>query len=146
MKIYFGQIRKLNLNPKAKQDIIMAEGKLQKLGVVDFIDDLTVDQQTKIRSGALSHYMPWRPVWNGNSVTTPCRPVFDCSQPTRSGVSLNNILAKGRNNMNHLLQIVIRWRSRLFAFHTDVQKMYNCIRLDEEHWRFQLYLWENELK
>ena len=30
MKIYFSQIKKLNLNPKAKQDIVIAEGKMQK--------------------------------------------------------------------------------------------------------------------
>ena len=46
--------------------------------------------------------------------------------------------------MNKLLQI-LRWRFRRCAFHTDIQKMYNSIRLDEEHWCSQLYLWQNEL-
>ena len=32
------------------------------------------------------------------------------------------------------------------AFHTDVQKIYNTIRLDEDHWCCQLYLWDNETK
>ena len=89
--------------------------------------------------------MPWRAVWDNNSISTPCRPVFDASQPTSTGVSLNQTLVKGRNNMNKLLQVVIRWSIRRCAFHTDIQKMYNVIRLLEDHWCFQLYLWQNEL-
>ena len=33
----------------------------------------------------------------------------------------------------------------LFAFHTDVAKMYNAVQLDQAHWRYQLYLWEKDL-
>ena len=32
------------------------------------------------------------------------------------------------------------------TFFTDIQKMYNAIRLGNTHWRYQLYLWENELR
>ena len=144
-RIYFGQIKKLNKNQKDKQDVIMAEKKLQDLGFVDFVDNLTIEQQNKIYSSKLLYYMPWRAVWNNNSISTPCRPVFDASQPTSTGVSLNQTLVKGRNNMNKLLQVVIRWSIRRCAFHTDIQKMYNVIRLLEDHWCFQLYLWQNEL-
>ena len=68
-------------------------------------------------------FIPWRAVWNSNSISTPCRLVFDASQPTVSGTSLNDILEKGKNNMNELVEIVICWSTHKIGFHTDVKKM-----------------------
>ena len=144
-KIYFGQIRKLNMSTMDKIEIIASENKLQELGFVDFVDNLTVEQQSIISRNPVSHFIPWRAVWNTNSVSTPCRLVFDASQVTSTGLSLNNLLAKGRNNMNKLVEIAIRWQIRKSAFHTDIRKMYNTIRLAEEHWCYQLYLWQDNL-
>ena len=64
---------------------------------------------------------------------------------TESGYSLNDILAKGRNNMNKLVEIFLRWRTHRIGFHTDVQKMYNSIKLHPSHWCFQRYLWQESL-
>ena len=47
--------------------------------------------------------------------------------------------------MNKLVEIAIRWQIRKAAFHTDIRKMYNTIRLAEEHWCYQLYLWKDDL-
>ena len=47
--------------------------------------------------------------------------------------------------MNKLVEIAIRWMLHKYAFHTDIQKMHNAIMVDEEHWCYQLYLWDNEL-
>ena len=132
------------MNPKGKQDFIMSKKKLHDLGFVDFCEKLTTEQQNKINANPVMHFIPWRAVWNTNSISTPCRFVFDASQTTSTGLNLNNLLAKGRNNMNKLVEIVIRWLIRLCAFHTDIKKMYNTIRLDEQHWCYQLYLWHNE--
>ena len=65
--------------------------------------------------------------------------------PTDSHVSLNDILAKGRNNMNKLVEIIIRWRMHQFAFHSDIQKMYNAVQLQDEHWCLQRYIWQDQL-
>ena len=66
-------------------------------------------------------------------------------QPTDSGKSLNDILAKGRNNMNKLQEILIRWSLHKVAFHTDVQKMYNSVELRKGDWCFQRYVWHDQL-
>ena len=79
-------------------------------------------------------------MWNEKSVSTPCRLVFDASQSTPDGCSLNSLLAKGNNSMNKLVEILVRWTVRKYAYHTDIQKMYNAIRLDRSHWRYQVYL------
>ena len=49
--------------------------------------------------------------------------VFDASQVTDSGYSLKNILAKGHNSMNRLVEVVLRWMMHAVGFHTDVRKM-----------------------
>ena len=84
-------------------------------------------------------------MWKANSVSTPCRLVFDASQISNTGYSLDDILAKGRNNMNKLAEIVIRWYIHKVAFHTDIQKMYNSIKLHEQNWCLQRYIWQQEL-
>ena len=98
-----------------------------------------------LRTNPIQNFVPWRAVWNGNSVSTLCRLVFDVSQPTSSGTSLNDLLAKGKNDMNKLVEIVIRWYSHEIWFHTDIKKMYNSVQLEAERWCFQRYPWHNVL-
>ena len=136
---------KLNKHPKDKQDVIDSEKKLQQLGHVDFLKNLPSTTQQILQQSSIQNFIPWRAVWKTNSLSTPCRLVFDASQPTSSGYSLNSILAKGRNSMNKLVEIMIRWHSQKVGFHTDVKKMYNTIKLRQEDWCFQRYLWQDQL-
>ena len=126
--------------------VIKSEAKLQQLGFVDFVNDLPKEDQELILNSATRYFIPWRAVWNENSLSTPCRIVLGASLCPRGGCSLNSLLAKGANNMNKLLDILIRWTMHHCVFHTDIQKMYNAVHLHKAHWRYQLYLWENELK
>ena len=144
-KIYNAQLKKLSMNQDNKRDVIMSERKLQELGYVDFLENLTAEQQTKIQLSAIKYFLPWRCVWNTNSLSTICRLVYDGTHPTSTGVGLNDCLAKGRNNMNKLVEIGVRWQVRKHGFHTDIRKMYHTIRLDENHWCYQLYLWDDDL-
>ena len=145
-KIYDGQLKQLGKrDPEDKQDGILSERTLQDLGYVDYLDNLTPEQQKKILSSKVKYFIPWRLVWNPNSNTTKCRLVYDASHPTSTGFSLNSLLAKGKNNMNKLIDLAIRWGVREHGFHTDVRKMYNSIALDEDHWCYQLYLWQEKL-
>ena len=48
--------------------------------------------------------------------------------------SLNSFLAKGMNSMNILVKILVTWTMLKYAFHTDIQEMYNAIHLHKEHW------------
>ena len=92
----------------------------------------------------VQNFILWRAVRNGNSISTPCCLVFDASQPTAFGTSLSDILAKGKNNMNKLVEIIICWSTHKIGFHTDVKRcttMFNCF----SHWCFQGYIWQNEL-
>ena len=145
-KVYDSQVRVLSKKPKDRESAIQFEGKLQELGFVDYLHNLSAEQQAMILDAPTHYLIPWFPVWNEGSVSTPCRLVFDATRATSEGCSLNSLLAKGVNNMNSLIGILIRWTIHKYAFHTDVAKMYNRVRLDESHWRFQLYYWEEQLR
>ena len=145
LAIYNSQLKRLAKHPKDKEDVIQSEAKLQELGHVEYVSNLTDDQQQKLKENPIQNFIPWSIVWKDNSLSTPCRVVFNASMPTETGFSLNDILAKGRNNMNLLVEIFIRWRSHAFALHSDVQKMYNTVKLREEDWSLQRYIWHQNL-
>ena len=145
LAVYNSQLKRLSKHPEDKQDVIRSEAKLQELGHVEYVCNLTEEQQSKLKENPVQNFIPWSVVWKDNSLSTPCRVVFNASLPTETGLSLNDILAKGRNNMNLLVEIFIRWRSHAFAFHTDVQKMYNTVKLREEDWSLQRYIWHHNL-
>ena len=145
LAVYNSQVKRLAKYPKDKEDVLLSEAKLQSLGHVDYVRNLSQSQQDMLRQSPIQNYIPWSSVWKDNSISTPCRIVFNASMPTNSQTSLNDILAKGRNNMNKLVEVFIRWRSHPFAFHTDIQKMYNAVQLFEEDWCLQRYIWQNQL-
>ena len=144
-KVFDQQIKKLNKNPKDKLDIITSEQKLQDLGFVEYVRNLSEEDKQILQNSPVKNFFPWRAVWKESSLSTPCRLIFDASQPTDSGFSLNDILPKGQNNMNKLVEVFLRWRSNNFAFHTDIRKMYNTIKLLPNDWCFQRYLWQENL-
>ena len=119
MAIYRGQARKL----RQESDVMESERKMQKLGFVDKLENLTSSQKEAIKN-RMQYFIPWRAVWNSNSLSTPCRLVFVASHVTTSGYSLNSVLAKGINNMNKLIEILLRWPTHTFGVHTVIRKMY----------------------
>ena len=139
LKIYSQQLRKLNKNLQDKADVTTSENKLQHLGHVTYVQNL-LQQQCMLSETDIKYYIPWRAVWKQNSISTPCRVPFDASQITNTGYSLNDVIAKVRNNMNKLLEIVLRWMTHQVAFHTDIQKMYNSIKLRQEDWCYQRHI------
>ena len=90
LKIYQNQVKNLNKNIKDTEDVTKAEKKLHDLGFVNYVENLTNEEQKKKFSSQLLYILPWRAVWNTNSISTPCRPVFDGSHPTKTGFSLND--------------------------------------------------------
>ena len=98
-----------------------------------------------LQENPVKYFIPWCAVWKGNSISTPCRVVFDALQARSSGYSLNDILAKGRSNLNKLQEILIRWSMHRVAVHSDISKMYNTVRLNQSDWCYQMYIWDPDL-
>ena len=128
-----------------KEAVRKADQKLMDLGFNDYLDNLSNEERKMILNSPVMHFLPWRLAWNPNSLSTPCRPVNDASLPTESGVCINDLLAKGSNNMNQLLIVFLRWRFWSHVYHTDIQTMYNRVSLRPEHWCYQLYYYHESL-
>ena len=145
LKVFNTQIKILSTRPEDKKSVLNFEQSLQDMGYVDYLSNLSESERDMIIQHEVKNFIPWRPVWKSDSTTTPCRLAFDASMSAKGGTSLNSILAKGCNSLNNLQGIAIRWMVHHHAFHTDIQKMYNKVWLHPSHWRYQLYLFSQNL-
>ena len=143
LKVFKTQIKILNANVKDKRSVLDFEQKLQDLGYVEYVENLSEPERDLIMNSPIKYFIPWRPVWKLDSISTPCRLAFDATMSTKGACGLNSILAKGANSLNNLQTITLRWTTHHHAFHTDVQKMYNRVLLDPAHWCSQMENYQN---
>lgn len=68
------------------------------------------------------------------------RGVFDSSAKFK-GVSLNDVLLSGPDLSNSLLGVLIRFRKEMVAVTADVQHMFHCFLVREDHRNFLRFLW-----
>ncbi|XP_034547118.1 uncharacterized protein LOC117818374 isoform X1 [Notolabrus celidotus] len=68
------------------------------------------------------------------------RVVFD-SSAKHEGLCLNDVLLKGPDMNNSLLGVLLRFRKEPVAVMADVQKMFYCFTVREEHRDFLRFLW-----
>ena len=68
MKVYNQQVKKLNNNMKDKTDVLMSEKKLQDAGFVDYVRNLSEEQQLMLTDSKVQNFIPWRSVWKESSI------------------------------------------------------------------------------
>ncbi|XP_029177170.1 uncharacterized protein LOC114945219 [Nylanderia fulva] len=88
-------------------------------------------------------YLPHHGVLNESSTTTKLRVVFNGSQRTRTGTSLNSHLLTGANLLPALTDVLLRWRWHRYVFVTDIEKMYSQILVHPEDCSLQTVLWRH---
>ncbi|XP_025262293.1 uncharacterized protein LOC112637250 [Camponotus floridanus] len=86
-------------------------------------------------------YLPHHGVLRTSSTTTKLRVVFNGSQCTPAGDSLNNALLVGANLLPTLADVLLRWRWHRFAFIADIEKMYRQILVHPDDRDLQRILW-----
>lgn len=86
-------------------------------------------------------YLPHHGVVKETSSTTKLRIVFDASNKSTTGVSLNEILMTGPTLQDNLIQILLRFRFRNIALVGDLEKMYRQISVRACDRDFQRILW-----
>ncbi|XP_031635226.1 uncharacterized protein LOC116348388, partial [Contarinia nasturtii] len=87
-----------------------------------------------------SYYLPHHCVLK-ESTTTKLRVVFNASQTTSNGKSLNEQLALGPMDQNDMVSILMRWRKHRVAFTADLEKMYRQILVNDSQTHLQRILW-----
>lgn len=90
-----------------------------------------------------AYYIPHHAVFKDSS-TTKLRPVYNASQRTTNGKSLNEQLAMGKMDQPTIFELLLRWRTYEIAFIEDIEKMYLQIKLDEAQHYLQVILWWEE--
>ena len=60
-------------------EINAAFEKLFRNGQAAYFTDLGKERVEKFINKPVQYYLPWRVVYKADSLTTPCRPVFDAS-------------------------------------------------------------------
>ncbi|XP_011878479.1 PREDICTED: uncharacterized protein LOC105567860 [Vollenhovia emeryi] len=88
-------------------------------------------------------YLPHHGVLRESSSTTKLRVVFNGSQRTRSGESLNSHLLVGANLLPALADVLMRWRWHRYALVADIEKMYRQILVAPEDRDYQRILWRH---
>jgi hypothetical protein len=69
--------------------------------------------------------------------------VFD-SSATYEGTSLNNVLLQGPDLTNSLLGVLLRFRKEMIAVVADIQHMFHCFKVVEEHRDYLRFLWHED--
>lgn len=94
------------------------------------------------QSATGSHcYLGHHAVIKETSTSTRVRVVFDASQKTASGHSLNDCLYIGPRLQDELFTIALRWRKHRIAMTADVEKMYRQILVADEDTDYQRIVW-----
>ena len=136
IKAYKQQCRKPE---KVKDGIRLAHQELVDKGFMTPLSNLSCEQQKQIKDHAFKHFYPWSSVVK-DSISTPVRLVVD---PSRTG--LNNILAKGENNMAKIYEVVVRNRCKREIFTSDISKLYNQLHLEDSALPYSLFLFSSDL-
>lgn len=89
-----------------------------------------------------AHYIPHHAVFK-NSTTTKLRTVYNASQRTSNGKSLNEQLAIGRMVQSTIFELALRWRTFEIAIIADIEKMYKQIKMDDKQQHLQVILWRD---
>lgn len=92
-------------------------------------------------SGFHGYYLPYHSVYKEDSSTTKVRIVYNASQKTTSGISLNDKLLTGPNIQENMFALLLRWRLFRIVFTADIEKMYLQVLVSEDHTDFQRIVW-----
>ena len=139
------QLKGIAKRPGCKEDIFRAHNKLRDKGYVVAIEDLPDDIKNIVVSSEGKYYIPWSVVYKVGSISSPSRIVFNASMKTKSGHSLNSILAKGMNKLPRILHLLNQFGLHRTGFSCDISMAYNSVRLLPEFITFQRYLWAEGL-
>ena len=136
LAVYKQQTRK---SPEAKELIRGAFEELKDLGFIAPLEEASPEIKKVVESSVVIHYHIWRALIK-NSITTPVRILTD-----PSSTMLNLALAKADSGLNSMFSILLRFRSSVEAWSSDVTKLYNQLHLDESCAPYSLLLYHSSL-
>lgn len=88
-------------------------------------------------------YLPHHGITKEQSSTTKLRVVFDGSQKSSNGFSLNDRLCNGPKLQHDLFHVILKWRKIPVVFMADIKKMYRQIRVTTKSANIQRIVWRD---
>ncbi|XP_037825847.1 uncharacterized protein LOC119613853 [Lucilia sericata] len=105
---------RLTNNPTLKHDYYKV---IQEYSTLNHMIPVKPDSSTRSNC---SYYLPHHSVLKPESTTTKLRVVFNASNPTTSGLSLNDVLYPGPVLQQDLTVLITRWRLFKYVFNADI--------------------------
>ncbi|XP_037931406.1 uncharacterized protein LOC119666197 [Teleopsis dalmanni] len=112
--------------------------ELIKSGIAEEVPDGHNNERT--------YYMPHRPVYREDKITTKMRIVFDASSSNPGMASLNDMLDSGENLLADLTSILLRFRCHKIAMSADIEKAFLQISLNQNDRDSHRFLWYKNLR
>ncbi|XP_046406317.1 uncharacterized protein LOC124171219 [Ischnura elegans] len=122
--------RKLNENPQGRDEYNSILSEYISLG-----------HMSQVGWGTGKYYVPHHAVYKECSTTSRVRVVFDASNKTTTGTSLNDMLLVGPKLHQDISALIIRFRLHKVALIGDICKMYRMIELRPEERAYQHIIW-----
>lgn len=114
-----------------------------KAQYLEFMEKLLVNQHAEVApplpEGQECWFLPSFGVYHPRK-PEQIRVVFDSSAPFE-GISLNDVLLTGPDLNNSLLGVLLRFRKELVAVTADIQHMFHCFVVREDHRDYLRFLW-----
>lgn len=131
--------RKCAKNPDYNSQYIQFMDEYQTLNHMKVIpkEEVTVANQNSL-------YLPHHAVIKESSSTTKLRVVFDGSNKTSSGISLNDKLAVGPTIQDDIIAIMLRYRSYEIVIKGDIEKMYRQVLVSPLDQDYQRIMWRSD--
>lgn len=121
----------LRKHPERREHFTEFMNKLFENGHAEVAPPLLPDEECS--------YLPFFGVYHPQK-PGQVRVVFDSSEQ-HQGVYLNDVLLTGPNMNNSLLGVLLRFRREPVAVTTDIQQMFHCFVVCEDHRYFLRFLW-----
>ena len=134
-KILERQVRLYHKEEDTKKLIVKAMDKLFINKHVALLKDLPRAEQQLILDQSVQYFIPWRVVFKASSISTPARPVFDCSARTpltaqgTAGRWLNDLMCKGKGMSMNLIKMLLKFSIGHTAISGDISQFYNVFKL-----------------
>lgn len=129
--------RRLQNNPKFAADYAHCLREYVQLDHMESVD------AKEPNDSEFTNYLAHQAVIKLSSSSTKLRVVFDASNKTSNGRSLNDILLVGPRLQQDLAFILLRWRKHKYVLSADIEKMYRQVLLLPQHRDFHRLLWRD---
>ncbi|KAL4009495.1 hypothetical protein ACER0C_003347 [Sarotherodon galilaeus] len=126
--------RTLNRKPEMREHYVAFMEKILSNGHAEVAPPL--------KKGEECWYLPTFGVYHPQK-PNQIRVVFD-SSAQYLGVSLNNVLLTGPDLNNTLVGVLLRFRTESVAIMADIQQMFHCFMVREDHRNFLRFLWHRD--